>query len=161
MLSLLLRLSSTSRRAGDIHAILRHDGETGQSDLGGLLGVFLWLLLRYPRALAWSWSADRSISGVTKCGRGGRRWGEDGWAETGGLRDGALLEGLPWRGESDIICANESAGREVDGGGVKEIEGYFGELVLLGHGTSDKVVDQMLQLLGPESRVELEGSSRE
>lgn len=44
MLALLLRLGSPTCRAGNVDTILGHYGETRQSDLGLLLGLFSWFL---------------------------------------------------------------------------------------------------------------------
>lgn len=125
MLSLLLGLGTTTSRACHINAILGHDGETWESGLGDLI-----LLRRLLGDLVTSSSsrrrchahAERTVSGISEIRRG-RAGSVHGWAE-GGLGFGrALLE----CGE-DIVCLDQCAGIEIDGGMVVEVNGDLGKL---------------------------------
>lgn len=161
MLSLLLRLRTTTGRAGDIDTVLGHDREPGQSELHGLLGILLRSLLGHARIASsvWRGHARRGISGVAKRRRGAGRRRVD-RAESRGLR---LRWALPEhaRGEGDIVAAHERAIAEVDGRAVIEINGHLGELVLLGSRASDVSIDQRLQLLRTKSRLELQRGTQE
>jgi len=158
MFSLLLGLDPSPSRAGYIYAIFGHDLETRDLGLDRLLGL-LSRLFGNATGGANRWGADRPMERLAK-GRGRRRrWGEHGGAEAGGLRIVcALLVGI-W--ERNIVTSNECTGQEVDGGTVEEVDGDLGELVLLVGGPSDKGINQDLELLGAEGRLELERSTQE
>ena len=158
MLSLLLGLGTSPSRARHIHAILGHDLETRDLGLGRLLGLFsrlfgntMWTSL---------WGAEGPTQRFTKGGRRRRRRrGEHGWAEAGRLGVGwALVAGI-W--ESNIISPNQSTGQEVNGSMVEEVDGHLGEFVLLVGRTRNKSVNQDLELLGAQGRLELERGTQE
>ena len=162
MLTLLLRLRASTRRASHIDSVLGHDGEAGQSEFGGFLRFGPGLLCdsRGPASTGRG-HADGAVAGVAQGGRRGRTRSEDGRREAGGLGLGrALLEGLvrPWK---DFISSDQGTGVEVDGSVVEEINCYYRELVLLGGGTRDVRVDQLLELLGTQSRLESKRRTQE
>lgn len=62
------------------------------------------------------------------------------------MRSWALLKGIDRR--KDIVCSGEGTGIQVDGGIVVEVQGDFRQFVLLGSGTSDIEVNQVLEFFG-------------
>ncbi len=145
MLALLLRLCSSSSRASYVDSVLSHDGETRQSDLG-LLGVLLWLLRNSSSAVGWRSHAEGTVCGITKGSCRARALRDD-WRQARSLGDWALFKGGIGPLREDIVGAGESAGVEVNGGIVVEVNGDFGQLVLLGSGTSNIEVNHLLEFL--------------
>lgn len=164
--TLLLGLRSSTGRVGDIDTVLGHDRETRQSSFGSLGGILL-RLLRDASSGTLSWSrrshAHGAIRGVAEGSRGAWRGGVD-WRVAGGQGLGwTLCHGgiaSPWGGE-DIVCSDEGTGIEVDGGILVEVESDLRDLIGAGGGTGNVGVDQLLELAGVESRLELEGSTQE
>ena len=60
------------------------------------------------------------------------------------MRLGWRVEGPGGRAHSDVVVPGQEAGVDIDLGEVEELEGNFGELVLLGSGSQDVGVDQFV-----------------
>lgn len=163
MLPLLLGLRAPSSRGGHIDAILGHDGEARQSELGILLALLL-RLLRDSGSPCAGWRGQATERPVSRIGKGRRRsWAgsEHGWREARRLRlSWALLERLrcPWE---DLVGADEGASIEIDGGIVVKVDSDLGEFVLLGRVTNDIDVNQFLEFFRTESWDKLQRSTQE
>lgn len=190
MLSLLLRLRSPTSGCSNIDTVLGHYRKSRQAGLLdlGLLGVLLRrsFLRNSRRAKCSGWRghagcrhAERSVSRVSEGGRRAWGWGEDWRGEARRLRFDWALEGGDW-GVEDIVlgdssewivpeelatfqmtyCSGEGTGIQVDGCMIKEVDSDSGQLVLLGAIANDIGIDQGLELLGSQSRLELERSAQ-
>lgn len=77
MLALLLRLGPSAGGSGNVDTILSHDGETRQSDLSILLGLFPWLLGNSSTVVSWRSHGGGAVSRIPKVGTRAGRSGED------------------------------------------------------------------------------------
>lgn len=70
---------------------------------------------------------------------------------------GRLVEGKvgPIGRDGDSVMSSEETGVDIDLSEVEELEGHFGEFVLLGGRTNDIGINQVLQLLRSKGRLEL------